>query len=357
MMKKSLIFLGLLALTLVVAGCSQFGDSGNPTELTGTWSASSTSYAGGNTATVAGAKEGTWTFDVTLNPGANSTVVSGTSTFITYAAPQTFAYSATRVIKADGSYTDTLTYKKTTTDRAAAGTPPANTYYSGATGQYTAGTLTTVTTKTVTVTPNADGTYQELVVLKRTTTTSGSETGTTYSDYSSTSTNQVQSGNCSFNNNAQFYAGNTSDQAFALNNFKQTVAPSYSGNSKDDTSASTDTIVIKDDGTYTWTTKVVTTRTTPSAGTATWTRVSEGTVTGANSNGKIVTFNQTKATDTYVGTGALISGNYPSTASTYTQATTGTNTFNYYFTSGKTSYLQLYSATSNYNKFTKAASK
>lgn len=343
MMKKSLIFLGLLALALVVAGCSQFGAGGNPNELTGTWTSSTKVYDSTSAGTIAGTAEGTWekTSTTLPTPTLEQTDEIAGYTWKTYYDNEIVTKTEKAVIGSDGGYTYTKTEAYTKAARAA-----ITAVYTGAqrTNGYVAipeSAVTKTTTITAVVTLNADKSYTELVTTKSVVTAGTGDYAAGYP--AKTSTTQVQT------------SVNLASSALSFNNVKvgtQTAAPAGNGSTKDKVTEVATSLVITADGAYTWTATSTTTITGPVAGTQKVTVVKTGTVTGANDSQKVVTFNQTNVKRTYVGTGSgIMSGIYqgspyafPATEITLDEAATANSVYQYYLTKGsKSTYLQLFS--------------
>jgi hypothetical protein len=329
-MKKIAFLLVALAAVFMIAGCSSssdFGATGNPSELTGTWNAAEKSTS--DLATVAGTNEGTWTLSTTTNPTPASSATSAGVTTITWYDPTTETETGSATIAANGSYTSTYTYASVRPARDAAPADTATTEYVGYwTAAVTAYSYTQTTVKTSTVTVNADKSYQEEVATAITTTvvSAGVETKTTTS--SSVTNTNLSKYSLSFTN----YTGWT--QTAATNDYDLT---------KNDVSDTAYSLVITADGAYTWTSTYTKTRTAPAAGTAKATIVETGTVTGANDSSKVVTFSRTSTKVDNIGTGSLISVTYPETASTVTYPDTSSKVYSYYVTKGTSdSYLGIY---------------
>lgn len=354
-MKKQLfvLFAVVAIVALSFTGCT-FGTIGNPSELTGTWNASVTSVNDNTANALVGTKAGTYTLTTVDYPDGDNgvqttTSVSGatTTTTKTYNDTITTTTVKTITIGTDGSVTDQTVTSYAQAARDAAPASTASVSYVGAyTAAQTAGTLTVTTTDVYTVVVNADGkTYtQKKVSSTAYTGASGAYSGLGLVDTSSVSfTYEVAK---------SAIKANTISTA----GYTATAATSNESSTENDKTVTTYALVIAEAGTYTKTTTATQTRTADNAngvGTAVQTIVETGTISGANDNGKVVTFAKTGTTYTVVGTGSLISAAYPSTSTTYTDDEASAVTYNYYLTNGT---LVLYNVMGVGTSYTKAKS-
>jgi hypothetical protein len=320
MKKQAFGFVAVVA-ALVLAGCSSYGTVGNPTELTGTWTSTKTSYTV-DSGTVAGTSEGTWEYTSTQEP--TPTYISTNDTTgvktTTYYDNETIVTTNKTVISADGSYTNTVTTAYTKAKRDAIAAVTTGTSQNNAWVAIPESAKTETVTKTVVVTINSDNTYNE-VVTKTDAWTAG--TG----DYSS----QLKSSTTTVKTNPRLSNPTFSSLAWG----KHTVAPAIYGTSTDEKTVASVSLVITSDGAYTYTTTTTKTATSPVAGTASIVAVESGTINGSSTDsGKQLTFNKTSVKTTSSGTG-YYTWTYPSTEVSFTDSSTSSTTYNYYLTSSK----------------------
>jgi len=324
-------FVAIVAMLFVV-GCSPFGAAGNPSQLTGTWTGS-TSPGGQSTA---GNDEGTWVSNnITYPTPASSTTDLAGVTDTTYYNTTTTEVLDTSVVAADGSWVETVVTTTTDAARAAIAAVVTGTSQTAGFAAILAGSKTVTVTSTGTVTPNIDGSYQ----VREAQTYSALATGSYIGAFDGTLGTNLTAV-------SQSVSGESTNANVGFPNYAtpglQTVT-SASGGLADTTYS----LVIAEDGTYTLTTTTTTTVTLPTAGTTVATTVETGTVLGSgigSGGADYLTFTSASTATTFVGTGSLIQPSYPATAYTLTSNEINTNTWSYFVTKGGSdSFLQIFS--------------
>lgn len=359
-MKK--ITLGLLVVLTVMAfvvGCSNFGATGNPTDLTGVWTGSTTSF--GAPTSLVGTAEGTWYLvDVTLpTPPTVYTDEAGV-TWTNYggtpADTRTITETTTVEIAADTSWVKTYTKSLVETARAAITAVGTGTARTNGSPAIPASSYTETFVTTVTPTENIDSTWTVRTVVSYSVIATGDYVGLPAPNplglaFNMTAITQTQTSDTT---NANASGSGWSAETVGLT--QTVIGDEALGNATDKQTDEEWSLEITKEGAYTITyTKTVTDVAPGDGGTQTTTIVETGTVLGAAGTGfdegkSLITFNETNLDTTYEATGTLISASFPEEAVTVSQAVKTSKLYQYIITKGSTdTYVQIMDAGIGYS--------
>lgn len=354
-MKKIYGIILVLGLALVLSGCDFFsggsvGTTGNPEELTGTWNGTVT-----NISTTKAEKasvqwgteyEGTWESKWVVPPSVPIIQVNGTTSYTQHQSNETTTTTTTykKVVTPDGSYVLTQTVSRDVAARAAI-TATAN---ESASAAIVAGTMTYTRVTTATVTPTASGKYKERVVIKDSLVGTGSQIGQSYNGWTIAATEQSQTTESTteeLNATSLGYATQPGSGPWI-----QTVKGATPALTYPVTTTTTYKLEVAADGTFTFTTTSKTSQEAKAAvtgsataasapailaGTTTQTTVNKGTLSAwKEMETKYMALNATSEDRTTIGTGGLISPDYPVAELKTTKAVATTTVYDYNIVKG-----------------------